>query len=739
MNFFRKLTLITLCLVNIQNIHCQTPEVDHWETVIFAENDWKYFVGTSEPDPTWNEIGFDDSSWLTGKGGIGFGDGDDSTIIPQTTSLYLRKSFTLADASEIVHSIINADYDDGFVAYINGYEITRDNIGEVGIPPNFDELASTHKEAIVYTGEDPVSFFSHALLLKNILQNGTNVFSVQVHNSSSSSSDLSAIFYLSFGLKSSTALFSTPPTWFSAPTVSFSTSQLPIIEINTNNQAIDPDDRIVGDMGIIYNGAGNSNSFGGTYNEFDGKISLEYRGQSSLEFDKKSISFETQDTLGENLNVELLGLPKENDWVLYAPYSDKSLIRNVLTFKLHENMGHYAPRFRFCELMINNDYQGVYVLTEKIKRDKNRVDISKLSSKDTIGEDLTGGYIIKIDKDADLSTNAWQAAITPFYFGWDAVKYQYHYPKTDDIQEQQKLYIQDYVNDFDLSLKGSDFADPINGYRPFIDVNSFLDFMLITELSKDIDSYRYSTYLYKQKENKGGKLVFGPIWDFNTGYGNSDYSTIDAEKTSEWLYDKNGDKIYWFDRMIQDSVFANELHCRWEKLRAESFNSTEVLSLIDSLTDLLQVPQQRNFYRWDILNKYVWPNNFVGETYQEEVDYLKDWVVERMEWIDDSIPGTCLEDTVSNSIYDLTITNLEIFPNPNSGDFRIRFDNPEFGTVNIEIFDMTGKSVFTMNKQNKSAGFITSHIQAKHLSKGLYQVQIIANQTMLGTQKLMIR
>ena len=129
---------------------------------------------------------------------------------------------------------------------------------------------------------------------------------------------------------------------------------------------------------------------------------------------KKQYALETQDDLGNNLNVPLLGMPAENDWILYAPYSDKSLIRNVLAYKLSWDVGRYASRTRLCELVLNGDYRGLYVLMEKIKRDKNRVDISTLNPDEITGDDLTGGYIIKIDKSAGESVRGWYSPYLPF-------------------------------------------------------------------------------------------------------------------------------------------------------------------------------------------------------------------------------------------------------------------------------------------------------------------------------------
>ena len=157
----------------------------------------------------------------------------------------------------------------------------------------------------------------------------------------------------------------------SAQTVNFNDSNLPIIEINTNGQTIQNSTKITADMGIIYNGERQRNYMTDPYNNYDGKIGIEIRGSSSTQFPKKQYALETRDAMGNNLNVSLLGLPAENDWILYAVYNDKSLLRDVLAFKLSNAMGRYASRSRFCELVLNGDYRGVYVLLEKIKRDKN--------------------------------------------------------------------------------------------------------------------------------------------------------------------------------------------------------------------------------------------------------------------------------------------------------------------------------------------------------------------------------
>ena len=238
-------------------------------------------------------------------------------------------------------------------------------------------------------------------------------------------------------------------------------------------------------MKIIDNGE-NRNFITDSANGYNGKISIEIRGSTSQSFPKKQYGFETQNNDGSNNNVSLLGLPSENDWILSAPYSDKSLIRNVLAYKLSESLGHYAPRTKFCELVLNKEYVGVYVLTEKIKRDKNRVDISKLKPEEIGGDDLTGGYIIKIDKSTGSSCYGWSTEIANIYI-------QNEYPDCDNIAPEQREYIKSFINNFEEALFSYNFADSLDGYLQFIDLNSALDYFIINEISKNIDSYGLST------------------------------------------------------------------------------------------------------------------------------------------------------------------------------------------------------------------------------------------------------
>ena len=179
-------------------------------------------------------------------------------------------------------------------------------------------------------------------------------------------------------------------------------SNLPIVVLNTNNVTIPNTPKIPATMGIIWNQDDQNNSVTDSFNEYYGQIGIERRGSSSNSFPAKSYSIETRSPLDSNHNVNIFQMPKDNDWILYAPYNDKSLIRNVLTYHLGNKLGHWSPRTQFCELILNGDYMGVYVFMEKIKINPGRVDIYENNMNDTEDNTLTGGYIFKIDKFKDF-------------------------------------------------------------------------------------------------------------------------------------------------------------------------------------------------------------------------------------------------------------------------------------------------------------------------------------------------
>ena len=684
-------TAIFCCLTFTQSGQSQNS-IDHWETVVFAEDDWKYFVGTAEPDSNWSYLNFNDSLWSLGQGGFGYGDGDDNTTLIPAQSVFIRKEFSLFDTSIIQSVILNADYDDAFVAYINGVEIARANIGAVGVPPPFYEPANQPREAEMYQGGEPEYFTILPLMLNQILVEGVNILSLQVHNVDIFSSDLSAIAYLNLGITDSTFQYDPTPPWFSPP-ISFSSSNLPILMIQTFGQEIPDEPRITSHLGIVDNGWGNRNYVSDPFNGFDGQISIELRGSTSQGFPKQPYAFETQDTANQNLNVSLLGMPKENDWILHNPFSDKSLIRNVIAYRAAATLMDYAPRTRFCELLINDEYLGLYILTEKIKRDKNRVDIAKLNPSDTTGDELTGGYIFKIDKFTGTGGGGWESPFPSDPFSSWYYFYQFHHPKTGVIQPQQARYIQEFMDEFETVMWSTDYNDPLTGYSKYIDDTSFIDYFLINEISRNVDGYRLSTFLYKDKDSRNGKLKMGPVWDFNLGFANADY--CDAWEIEGWsvesVFNCNSESPFWWYKLLADTMFQNKLRCRWEATREQFLHTDTLLNYIDLLTDTLEEAQQRNFRKWPVLGEYVWPNYFIGESYLEEIQFLKSWLEARLAWMDENIPGPCREVNTGHSSV-LYAHEVQIAPNPFCEIISISFESIFSKEVKIEIFDVAGKN-----------------------------------------------
>ena len=667
---------------------------DHWETAIFAEDDWRYIVPSFAVETGWNTIEFDVSNWDEGPGGFGYGDGDDGTIIDPAISVYFRRNFSVSDLTKLSSAVLSADYDDGFVAYLNGHEIGRSyNLSEPGTFVPYDETTTYDHEASLYNGGLPESFMLDSLELDSFLTNGENVFAVQIHNVGINSSDMSGNFYLSFGITDDSEFYETPPWWFQEPII-LDGFNLPIILIDTYGVEIPDEPRIPASMGIINNESG-VNYIDDPFNDFDGSITIERRGNSSQWQGKTPYRFETVDDEGENSNVELLGMPAENDWVLYAPWQDKTMIRNVLTYQLSNEMERYASRSRYVELYLNDEYRGIYVLMEKIKRDGNRVDISKLNPDEITGDDVTGGYILKFD---------WFYTgdnIGGFESEFDDMIYNYHYPKPSDIVPEQEAYIEEYINGFETIMMGTDYTNDSTGYPSMMNVESFVDFILLQELAKNVDAYRLSTYIYKDKESVDNRLTAGPVWDFNHGFGNCDYG--ETWEVDNWLLEYNpegGDQMaFWWELLWEDLAFQHKAAVRYTELRQTIFSEEHIYSIIDSIADYLGPAVDRNFARWPLLGNYIWPNYYVFDTYEEEIDYLKSWTAQRLAWMDSDILLS-LDPSPIAAGFRLNGP----FPNPFNPSTVISYELPYDLNIEINIFNLLGRKVRSLLNETRPAG-----------------------------------
>ena len=715
---------IVFILIILTNLYGQ----NHWETAIFAEDDWRYIIPSFAVETGWNTNEFDVSNWDEGPGGFGYGDGDDGTIIDPAISVYFRRNFSVSDLTKLSSAVLSADYDDGFVAYLNGHEIGRSyNLSAPGTFVPYDETTTYDHEASLYNGGLPESFILDSLELDSFLTTGENVFAVQIHNVGINSSDMSGNFYLSFGITDDSEFYETPPWWFQEPII-LDGFNLPIILIDTYGVEIPDEPRIPASMGIINNESG-INYIDDPFNDFDGSITIERRGNSSQWQGKTPYRFETVDDEGENSNVELLGMPAENDWVLYAPWQDKTMIRNVLTYQLSNEMGRYASRSRHVELYLNDEYRGIYVLMEKIKRDGNRVDISKLNPDEITGDDVTGGYILKFD---------WFYTgdnIGGFESEFDNMIYNYHYPKPSDIVPEQEAYIEEYINEFETIMMGTDYTNDSTGYPSMMNVESFVDFILLQELAKNVDAYRLSTYIYKDKESIDNRLTAGPVWDFNHGFGNCDYG--ETWEVDNWLLEYNpegGDQVaFWWELLWEDLAFQHKAAVRYTELRQTIFSEEHIYSIIDSIADYLGPAVDRNFARWPLLGNYIWPNYYVFDTYEEEIDYLKSWTTQRLAWMDSEV-------LLSLDPYPIA-AGFRLngpFPNPFNPSTVISYELPFDLNIKINIFNVLGRKVRSLLNESRPAGkgatIWDGKTESGHLaSGGVYFISVQARRPANGS------
>ncbi|MNK05375.1 Leupeptin-inactivating enzyme 1 precursor [compost metagenome] len=503
----------------------------------------------------------------------------------------------------------------------------------------------------------------------------------------------------------------------------FTSSNLPLVILNTNNQAIPDEPKIMAHMKMIDNGPGNLNHINDFPNAYNNQIGIERRGSTSATFPQKSYGFETRDINGTSKDTVLLGLPEENDWVLYAPYNDKSCMRNILTYKIANEMGNYSSRTILCELVLNGQYQGIYTLMEKIKRDANRVNISKLLPIDISGDELTGGYIIKIDKTTGANNDGW----TSDFKAADNsdINFLYHYPKADEIQPQQKNYIQAYVDSFETALNGSSFANPLTGYRKYTIPETFMDFLIINEISKNVDGYRLSTFIHKEKDSKGGKLRMGPMWDFNLAWWNADY--CEGNNHTGWQYEFSdicsGDGNQpptWWSKMLEDPWFQDELKCRWTTFRQGILSNSSLHAKIDSIAQHIGAAKTRHFDQWPILGTYTWPNpNPIPADYPGELTALKSWITDRAEWIDNNIQGTC-----HLGIIEQEIASLSVYPNPFSESPKLSWFSAGMSNTIVKLFDLQGKQISILER---ASSYGMNEIKLDDLTKvnsGIYWIEI---------------
>ena len=388
-------------------------------------------------------------------------------------------------------------------------------------------------------------------------------------------------------------------------------SGLPIVKIKTNQvvgPAMDKSSYVEGSLEII--GDGNFEGLEETNMKIKGRGNSTWWICTDASAGAVVGKCPYQVKFGDKTSI--LGMPEDKKWVLLAEKSDKSMIRNKIARYMGELSDlEYTPNAEYVELFINEDYQGTYLIGQKVEESSNRVDI---------GDD---GYLIEIDTDANNRIDSDDIIFKPTI--WSSIHtdgvFNIKDPDIDYGSDEFHL-IENYINEFESVLYSNNFNSPGSGYESYIDVDSLIDWFLINEIAKTVDARWYSSIYFSYIP--GEKIKMGPIWDFDLSYGNLNYS--DAQYTSEFYIKQNN----WIDKLYQDEVFVEKVKIRYSYYHSKL---DDIKNKIDEFAKYIDKSQKANFERWDILGVYVWPNPVYDLTYEEEVERLKNWIEERMNWL----------------------------------------------------------------------------------------------------------
>ena len=360
------------------------------------------------------------------------------------------------------------------------------------------------------------------------------------------------------------------------------------------------------------------------------KAQVRVRGNMSRDFDKKgyAIAFKEEDLL-TGKDVSLSGMTADSDWVLHGPFMDKTLLRNYLCYNLSGEIMEYAPNVRFCELFVNEEYMGVYLLTEKIKYNEN----GRLSLSKTDPDITETSYIVQVDRGAEDSLRNIEtygmytyttAPVGDVYGQMEIV-----YPSFT-LTEKQKQYIANDISGFEKALFSFDYDKKDRGYQQYIDVDSFVDYFLINEFALNYDASGLSTYLYKDIR---GKLHLC-VWDFNSAFDNYELSSITPR-----TFRLQG--TMWYKNLFKDEDFVDQVIREYDALRDTYFNEAYLFDYIDDTMEYLGPAIDRNYEKWGYSfgQEYdlLMPEERNPRNYEEAIMQLKNCISLRIEHMDENI------------------------------------------------------------------------------------------------------
>ncbi len=433
--------------------------------------------------------------------------------------------------------------------------------------------------------------------------------------------------------------------------VRLDSTNLPIVWIDVDGDSIMHDKYIEGRMTIIHNGDGQLNfadtiAHPGQHLDYKGYIAIRHRGNSTYNNSpKKPYSIRTMNgklkRRGSKAKVKILGMGKDNNWALMAPYSDKSMIRDLLAQELARPMMEYVPQGRLCELILDGTYYGVHVLSEVVSKGKHRLDLKKPGIK---GDNLTGDYLMEVDCNDEVTYTSKYCPVTADGTPLKDyhILFQYKSPDYEDLDPRQVRYINRCIDQMEQALASPDYLNPNTGYRQYIDVESFIAYQLITELSHNVDGYRLSGKFYKRRDSVDPRFKM-VLWDMNLAFGNC--KRVQSWRTDTWVYQSNdallkeGDVYlvpFWWYRLNNDPAYTATLKERWAQYRNGHLSDERIMAAVDSLATVLTShgAEQRNCKAWPTWGVWVWNNYYVAKDFDDEITFLKTWLRERLAWMD---------------------------------------------------------------------------------------------------------
>lgn len=443
-------------------------------------------------------------------------------------------------------------------------------------------------------------------------------------------------------------------------------TNLPIVFVDVEGQMIQRDSYILAKMKVIDNGPGQTNhgdtiAWPNQTVDYEGWVALKYRGNSSFDnSDKKPYSFRTLDGPllpadgGGKDKVKILGMGKDNKWAFIAPWCDEVMFRDILSFDLARPWMDYVPQGRLCEMFLDGTYYGVFALCERVSKGKHRLNLEDPGTRDG---DLTGDYLVEIDRDDEANYvskhSPWGDMEGNNELSWEPVHYQYKSPDDDDwadLPAGARRALQQEIDKMEDSFLADDWQEPDGGYRNYIDEMSFIDYLLATEVSMNVDGYRLSTNLYKYSNTRAEQDGVDPrwkmsLWDFNIAWGNANYYY--GDRTDLWQYAMNLRNPYdglqvpfYWHRMATDTLFVQNVKLRWQQYRQANYSDERLFATVDSLANLLTAggAADRNERAWGMYNRSnIWPLPFYAHSYDEAYDYLTSWIRQRLAFMDQSL------------------------------------------------------------------------------------------------------